>query len=86
MPNREEWGVVNYGQRGRRGYPGVSVKHMDMDSEGRIYSHYSDGKTELVGQAMQGIQGEPGKDGINGRITDVVINGQSMVDSEGVAR
>ena len=36
MPNREEWGVVNYGQRGRRGYPGVSVKHMDMDSEGRI--------------------------------------------------
>ena len=36
MPHKEEWGVVNYGQRGPRGRMGISVKKMYMDSEGNV--------------------------------------------------
>lgn len=36
MAHREEWSVVNYGQRGRRGYPGRGVTSIQLDSEGYL--------------------------------------------------
>ena len=82
MPHREEWGMINYGQRGPRGRMGISVKKMDVDSEGHLWSHFSDGRNEDLGILPSGLPGEPGQ---NGRIIDVIVNGESKVDSEGVA-
>ena len=83
--HREEIGLINYGQRGRRGYAGtVAVNDVFLvDSEGDV-------KVENVGSKhdalldfylLKGVPGEPGRDG---DISDVIVNGQSVV-SEGVA-
>ena len=83
--HRENIGLINYGQRGRRGYAGtVAVNEVFLvDSEGDV-------KVENVGSKhdalldfylLKGVPGEPGRDG---DIADVIVNGQSVV-SEGVA-
>ena len=83
--HREEIGLINYGQRGRRGYAGTMEVHdvFLVDSEGDV-------KVENVGSKhdalldfylLKGVPGEPGRDG---DIADVIVNGQSVV-SEGVA-
>ena len=82
MAHREEWSVINYGQRGRRGFPGRGVKSIQMDSEGFITAYYTDQTSEGVGYVPSGPQGEPG---LNGRIIDVIVNSESVVTSEGVA-
>ena len=53
-----------------------------MDSEGFITAYYSDLTSEGVGQIPSGPQGEPGE---NGRVIDVILNGSSVVTSEGIA-
>ena len=80
--HREEWGVINYGQRGPRGRAGRGVYSLTVDSEGMIIAEYTDRSKQEVGQIPAG---EPGPAGKDGRIQDVIVNGQSVVDSEGVA-
>lgn len=82
MAHRENWEVINYGQRGRRGYPGRGVTSIQMDSEGMITAYYTDNTSEGVGKVPSGPQGEPG---LNGKIIDVIVNSESVVDSEGKA-
>ena len=74
--------VTNYGQRGRRGYPGRGVTTIQMDSEGYLTAYYTDMTSEGIGHIPSGPQGEPG---LNGKIVDVFVNSESVVDSEGKA-
>lgn len=53
-----------------------------MDSEGYLTAYYSDQTSEGIGHIPSGPQGEPGQ---NGKIIDVLVNGQSVVTSEGIA-
>ena len=53
-----------------------------MDSEGYLTAFYSDLTSEGIGYIPSGPAGEPGQ---NGRIVDVFVNSESVVDSEGNA-
>lgn len=53
-----------------------------MDSEGYLTAFYSDLTSEGIGHIPSGPAGEPGQ---NGRIIDVFVNSESVVDSEGNA-
>ena len=75
--------MLNYGQRGRRGFKGRSVNSIQIDSEGVMTAYYSEAPLEeIVGKIPMGM---PGPAGENGRIIDVIVNGESTVDSEGKA-
>lgn len=80
--HREEWGVINYGQRGPRGRAGRGLYSLTVDSEGMLIAEYTDRTKQEVGELPSGQPGEPGKDG---RIVDVFVNSESVVDSEGKA-
>lgn len=73
---------MSYGQRGPRGRNGRGVYSLTIDSEGMLWAEYTDRSKQPIGPIPEGLPGEPGKDG---RIQDVIVNGQSVVDSEGVA-
>ena len=83
--HREAVGLINYGQRGRRGYAGtVAVNNVFLvDSEGDVKVENVGSKNDalLDFYLLKGVPGEPGRDG---DISDVIVNGESVV-SEGVA-
>lgn len=83
-PTDEIMGVTNYYSRGRRGKRGISVSSMSVDSEGKLYASFSNGEEQCLGEVPT-IKGEDGKDGLNGRVVDIILDSESVVSSEGIA-